>query len=203
MSKGVLTRNNILNEATALASTVGLAGVSIGALAQTLDMSKSGLFAHFRSKEALQIQVLEYAAHRFVADVVRPSLAKPRGEPRMRALFERWLAWGRGESLPGGCIFVAAGAELDDQPGPVRDTLVQLQQQWFDTIATTYRLSAESGAFSSEHTPDDFAQELYGILLSYHHRSRLIRDPDAERRARRAFDRLLASVRTDTARAKS
>ncbi|HWO88225.1 MAG TPA: TetR/AcrR family transcriptional regulator [Gemmatimonadales bacterium] len=194
MSKGSLTREHILGEASALASRVGLDGLTIGTLADSLNMSKSGLFAHFRSKEALQIQVLDHAAERFVASVVRPALSERRGAARVRALFERWLAWDAGNQLPGGCIFVAASAELDDQPGPVRDHLIRLQQQWYDALATTYRHGVEAGSFRADFSAEEFAQDLYGIMLAYHHRSRLMRDPAAAERARGAFERLLAQV---------
>src|SRR3954470_4749744 len=121
MRKGEATRQAILDHAAAQASRIGLRGLSIGQLAEELALSKSGLFAHFQSKEALQVQVLEHAAANFVDRVVRPALAAPRGIPRLRALFEGWLAWG--DSQASGCIFVAAAAELDDQPGPARDRL--------------------------------------------------------------------------------
>ncbi|HXI20661.1 MAG TPA: hypothetical protein VNH46_06230, partial [Gemmatimonadales bacterium] len=121
MSKGLETRDTILHHATQLASKVGLCGLTIGTLAEDLALSKSGLFAHIGSKEQLQILVLERAAHDFIEAVVRPALREPRGEPRIRALFERWLAWDRDGLLPGGCVFVAAASELDDRPGPVRD----------------------------------------------------------------------------------
>ena len=119
--RGTRTREAILARAVAVASEQGLEGLSIGALADDLGMSKSGLFAHFRSKEGLQIAILEMAGARMVDEVVRPALAAPRGEPRVRALFDRWLAWEQSPSLPGGCPFMAASFELDDRPGPVRD----------------------------------------------------------------------------------
>ena len=126
MGKGEITRHAILERATALASRSGLEGISIGHLAEDLGLSKSGLFAHFGSKEALQVEILRFAAERFVENVVRPALAQPRGEPRVRAIFERWIAWDRSHSVPGGCLFVAAASELDDRPGPARDELVRL-----------------------------------------------------------------------------
>src|SRR6266550_690916 len=146
-TKGATTRQAVLERATQLASRVGLGGLTIGTLADELELSKSGLFGHFRSKEALQIQVLDHAAARFVESVVRPALHEPRGEPRMRALFERWLDWGRSSPMPGGCLFVAA------------------------------------------------ATELYGVMLSYHHAHRLMKEPKAEPRARRAFEALLSAAR--------
>ena len=127
-NKGADTRHAVLERAVTLASRVGLGGLTIGTLAEDLQLSKSGLFGHFRSKEALQIQVLDHAAARFVDAVVRPALAQPRGEPRLRSLFHRWLDWARSSPMPGGCLFVAAATELDDQAGPVRDRLELLQR---------------------------------------------------------------------------
>jgi AcrR family transcriptional regulator len=192
--KGELTRNAILDRATSLASKVGLDGLTIGALATDLELSKSGLFAHFRSKEALQLQVLEHGAAAFVELVIRPALAEPRGEPRMRALFEHWLEWAQSSPLPGGCLFVQAAVELDDRPGPVRDRLVQFQQQWIGVIVTSMELGIAAGAFLNVTDPEQFAQDVYGVMLAYHHASRLLRDPRAEARARRAFDALLKAA---------
>ena len=124
MSKGTETRTAILDEAVDIASRVGFGALTIGQLADRTQMSKSGLFAHFRSKEQLQLQALEHAAARFIDCVARPALATPRGEQRARALFDGWLAWLE-DSLPGGCIFIAAAVEVDDQPGSLRDAVVR------------------------------------------------------------------------------
>lgn len=193
MSKGDSTRQAILQRATGLATKVGLGGLTIGGLAEELDLSKSGLFAHFQSKETLQIQVLEYGAAMFVATVVRPALAAPRGAARLRALFERWLAWGQ-STTPGGCLFVAAATELDDRPGPVRDRLVALQREWLEVIAISFQKGVSAGELRADADAAQFAHDLYGVMLAYHHASRLLRDPAAERRARRAFDNLLATA---------
>jgi AcrR family transcriptional regulator len=190
--KGDATREAILDHAVHLARQIGLEGLTIGRLAADLQLSKSGLFAHFRSKEMLQIQVLDNAAARFVASVLQPALAKPRGEPRLRALFEHWLDW---ERRPGGCVFVQAAADLDDRPGPARDRLVDLQKQWLDAIATTARGARREGHFKATLDPEQFAYDLNGIILSYHHTARLLREPDAETRARKAFDALLRAAR--------
>lgn len=198
MRKGDATRHSILDRATYLASEVGLTGLTIGHLADDLDLSKSGLFAHFQSKEALQIQVLEHAAASFTELVVRPALATPRGEPRLRALFERWLEWD--SALPGGCVFVAAASELDDRPGSVRTRLVELQRQWIDVLATSFRKAAEEHHVASDADPAQFAQDLYGIMLACHHHTRLLHDRSARRRARHAFDALLASAKRHPAR---
>jgi AcrR family transcriptional regulator len=191
VSKGERTKTAILDHATSLASQVGLTGLSIGVLADDLDLSKSGLFAHFQSKESLQIEVLDHAAQRFSDIVVRPALQEPRGAPRLKALFERWIAWENDVALPGGCIFVAATTELDDRPGPVRDRLVQLQRDWINVIATSFRKGVDAGLFRAGADPQQFAQDMYGIMLSLHFHRRLMRDREADGRARRAFDALL------------
>ncbi len=195
MGKGEATKRTILDEAARLASQVGLGGLTIGSLATQTELSKSGLFAHFRSKESLQVQVLEHAAERFRERVVRPTFAAPRGEQRLRTLFEHWITW-VDTSLPGGCIFISAGIEFDDQPGPVRDQIAQSQQLWFETIAAIVTDAVESGDLAGDTDPADFAQDLYGVLLAYHLTDRLLKDPDSETRARRSFDRLLRSALT-------
>lgn len=195
-TKGERTRTAILERASDLASQVGLTGLTIGALADDLDLSKSGLFAHFRSKETLQIQVLEHAAAQFVEQVVRPALREPRGEPRLSALFERWLAWDVAPSRRGGCVFAQAASELDDRAGPVRDRLVQLQREWIGVLVTAVRHGVEAGRFRPESDAEQFAQDLYGVMLAFHHAWRLLGDPQAETRARRAFGTLLDQLRS-------
>jgi AcrR family transcriptional regulator len=195
MRKGELTRQGILQHAAGLASSIGLDGLTIGRLADDLDLSKSGLFAHFGSKEGLQVQVLEHAAARFTEVVVRPALRAPRGEPRVRALFERWRRWPKESGMPGGCFFVQAAVELDDQPGPARDRLVQQQRDWLGLIATVVRGAVAEGHFGAEVDPDQFAHELHGLMLGWHHAARLLRDPRAEPRARTAFEALIARAR--------
>jgi AcrR family transcriptional regulator len=192
-TKGEDTRHEILIRGAELAKVVGLEGVTIGRLAEELKMSKSGLFAHFGSKEALQIAILDHTAARFVDGVVRPALACPRGEARLRHAFDGWITWGLG-SGPGGCLFVAAAAELDDQPGPVRDRLVEVQRDWLESLAQIVRSGQRDGRFGADVDPEQVAFELHGILLSAHHAERLFSDPDAVRRARTAFERLLVSV---------
>ncbi|GAA3109573.1 TetR/AcrR family transcriptional regulator [Pseudonocardia yunnanensis] len=191
MGKGDATREAILEEAGGLARQVGLAGLTIGSLATRTGMSKSGLFAHFGSKESLQLDVLDHATERFTAEVVRPALTAPRGEPRVRALFDRWLAW---DSTEGGCPLVAAAFELDDQPGPVRDRLVRDQHAWFDTLATMATICVAEGHFRSDTDPRQFAQDIEGVMLAYHVASRLLADPDAAARAHRGLEALLAAA---------
>src|SRR5687768_15390596 len=113
--KGAQTRQVILTHALGLATKIGMEGLTIGRLAEELGMSKSGLFAHFKSKDGLQVEVLRMASERFIETVTKPALLAPRGEPRVRAIFERWFAWEQSPPLPGGCPFIAASFELDDR----------------------------------------------------------------------------------------
>lgn len=196
MSKGALTRERILDRAVQLASRDGLDGVSIGALATDLGLSKSGLFAHFGSKEELDVEVLRNAAAQFEQAVVRPALRMPRGLPRLRKAFELWLRWINDPARPGGCIFVAAAAELDDRPGRARDYLVEVQQQLLATLARSARLAIEEGHLRRDTDVEQLAFEIYGIVFAYNHARRLLRDRHAEARARKAFDRLLAAAST-------
>ncbi len=192
VSKGEATREVILDAAGELARTVGFAGMSIGTLAASTRLSKSGLYAHFKSKETLQLQVLEHAKARFLREVVVPALAAPRGEPRVRALFENKLRW---NSQPGGCIFVAAASELDDQPGPVRDRVVRDQRDWLDTLAEVCRTGVTEGHFRADTDPAQLAFELDGVMLCHHTCERLLDDRTAGGRARTAFESLLARHR--------
>lgn len=195
MTKGATTRTAILEQAFATASRLGLEGLTIGRLAGEVGLSKSGLFAHFRSKEELQLQVLETAVERFVETVVAPALKEPRGEPRVRALFERWMEWETANFQPGGCIFIATANELDDRPGPLRDRLVAYQRDWLETLATAARIAVQEGHFRPGLDVRQFAYDLYAVILAYHHFSRLLRDPAAEERSRRSFEDLLAASR--------
>jgi AcrR family transcriptional regulator len=203
VSKGQETRQAILGHALRLASQVGMEGLTIGRLADELGMSKSGLFAHFRSKDALQVEVLRTARERFVDGVVRPALAAPRGEPRVRALFERWLAWEHSPPLPGGCPFVAACFELDDRPGPARDFLVQTERDWLETLANVARTAVQEGHFRADLDAEQFAHDVLGITLAYVHAARLMGDPRARARADAAFEALLGAARRPPGRASS
>ena len=195
MSKGEVTRSRIVETALRSASVDGIEGITLGKVAADVGMSKSGLFAHFASKEALQVDVIAAAAQKFTQVVVVPALAAPRGEPRLRALFEHWLEWERNESLPGGCVFMHAAVELDDRPGPARDSLVLHQRRWLETLAKAVRLTIEAGHFRADVDPPLFAFQLYGIVLSYYHASRLFQDPNAKTHVVAAFESLAAVAR--------
>ncbi len=195
MSKGLETKEKILERAYLLASKDGLEGLTIGSLADALSMSKSGLFAHFGSKEELQVAVLQHAAQLFEQQVVVPAFKAPRGEPRVKKLLDNWLEWASGSSAPGGCIFVAAAAELDDQEGRARDYLVGSQRALISTLAKAARLAIEAGHFRPDLDCEQFGFDAYAVILGYHHSRRLLRDPKADARARQSFERLLKAAR--------
>lgn len=193
VSKGEATRQVVLERAVEVASRLGLAGLTIGSLASEVELSKSGLFGHFRSKEALQLQVLAHARQTFTDQVVHPALSAPRGEPRLRTLFEGWIVMCR-ESAPG-CLFVSAATEFDDQPGAVREQLVRDNRDLNESIAQMFRTGVGEGRFKAEADADQFAFELHGLMLGYFHAHRLMGDPSAEKRVRLAFDRMIEDVR--------
>ncbi len=179
----------ILAAAADRARAVGLRGLTIGSLAERTELSKSGLFGHFRAKTSLQLAVLEHERQAFLDQVVRPGLRAERGEPRLRALFEGWMGW---DSRPGGCLFVAAASELDDEPpSPVRDRLIRDERDWLDLLAQVVRGGVTEGHFRADVDPDQLAFELHAVMLGYHHASRLLADPLARDRAARTFELLL------------
>lgn len=193
MSKGEQTRKAVLEAAVDVAASGGLASLTIGSLAERTGLSKSGLFAHFKSKEALQMQVLEAAAEAFVADVIRPALAAPRGEKRIMALFENWLRVSReGRSE---CLFTSAAWEYDDQPGPVRDRLVRMYLDFSDSMAQMFRAGIAEGYFAEGADPEQFAHDMHGVMLIHFQAHHLLGDAKADDRARSAFARLIASNR--------
>lgn len=191
MGKGEETRQAILDEALALSSQVGVSGLSIGALADKAGMSKSGLFAHFGSKEEMQIAVLRESQQRFVDTVVRPALKAPRGVARLRAILTNWLDWTRRAQLPGGCPLNAAANEFDDQPGPVRDAVEAGLADGRRLLANAVRLAVETGELRPDTDIDQFVFEFTGIVLVSMQNQRLFKDKDANRRALDAFERLV------------
>ncbi|MDP2132282.1 MAG: TetR/AcrR family transcriptional regulator [Sulfuritalea sp.] len=191
MGKGEQTRQAILDEAFSLASCVGVGGLSIGVLAERTRLSKSGLFAHFGSKEELQLAVLRESQARFAEVVLRPALRQPRGLARLRAVIVNWLDWTRAVNLPGGCVINAAAAEFDDQPGPLRDevrnALLALRRSLGEMVAK----AIEAGELRQDTDIEQFVFELNGIYQATQQNRRLFNDPDADRRALAAFDRLV------------
>lgn len=190
LHKGQQTRAVILDAALGLASHMGLEGLSIGALAEVTQMSKSGVFAHFGSREELQISVIREYHARFEEEVFFPAIREPRGLPRLRALFERWIRRVSVE-LDSGCIYISGAVEFDDRPGPVRDALVTMVQTWQDALERAIRMAVDEGHLKPDTDPPQMLFEVHGLILALHHDARFLRHPGAVERARRAFDRVI------------
>ena len=194
LHKGQQTRAAILDAALSLASQMGLEGLSIGALAEVTQMSKSGVFAHFGSREELQISVIRQYHARFEEEVFFPAMREPRGEPRLRALFERWIRRVSVE-VDSGCIYISGAVEFDDRPGPVRDALATMVQTWHAALERAIRLAVDVGHLRRDTDPTQMLFELHGLVLALHHDARFLRTPGALERARVGFERIVASVR--------
>jgi AcrR family transcriptional regulator len=192
LGKGPTTRARIIDDAIRLVSVEGLAGLTIGRLAERTGMSKSGLFAHFESRESVELAVLEAAISRFRDDVVLPALREPRGEPRIRALVERWHAWSNDNaSMPGGCLLLQASVELDDRPGPAQELIADAMRQWNEALKRAAAIAVEEGHFRRDLDTALFAFQLQGIVLAAHQAERLLRVPGSAARMRRALDALI------------
>jgi AcrR family transcriptional regulator len=193
--KGERTRTGILDRAVDLASLEGLEGLTIGRLADDLSMSKSGLFAHFGSKEELQLATIESAQNRFVEEVVRPALASPRGYPRLMAICRSWLAYVQREVFPGGCFFAAASFEFDGRPGAVRDAIALAMDAWLETLEKAVRLARDEGHLDPKVDPPQLAFELNALFFGANFAWNLRHDRKAFERAERAIVSRLDAVR--------
>jgi AcrR family transcriptional regulator len=191
MRKGELTRAAILEAALDLAARDGLEGLTIGLLAERMQMSKSGVFAHFGSREDLQIAVVEEYHRRFQEEVFRPAIRQPRGLPRLQALFSNWIKRVTVE-ISQGCVQISGAAEYDDRPGAVREALVQSVSTWRDALLRAARQAIEAGHLRADTDPKLLAFELRGLILALHHDARFLNIPDATETAQAAFERLIA-----------
>jgi len=196
-TKGEQTRAVILDQALQIASKLGLEGLTIGSLADATGMSKSGLFAHFGSREDLQLAVLEHAAQLYGNKVFLPALKIERGLPRLRALFAQWLEWTIASGLPGGCIMISAAAEYDDRPGPIRDAVIANQNRGRAISEKAVRLAIEEGHLRPGTDPEQIAFEMLAIVLASHNYRRLLGDREARKRALTAFDQLVGRHAAD------
>jgi AcrR family transcriptional regulator len=191
MSKGAFTRSRILDEAMKIASREGLQGLTIGTLAETLALSKSGLFAHFGSKEALQIAVLEHTGDRFLQKVAPPVQRAEPGLPRLKAMLQGWLDWIDDPELPGGCPVLGACFELDDRQGAPREKLVALQKGAQARLALLVKEAMAEGHLDRAAPIPQILFELRAMTLAYHTATRVLGDPDARKRTWTAFDALM------------
>ena len=194
MRKGELTRAAILDVALELSSRDGLEGLTIGVLADRMNMSKSGVFAHFGSREDLQLEVVKLYHHRFEQEVFFPSVREPRGLPRLQSMFDRWLARVSVE-IASGCIYISGAVEYDDRPGPIREELVKMVQDWQDALRRAARQAIEVGHLRPDTDAEQLVYEMYGLILALHHDARFLRNAGAVERARRGFERLVENYR--------
>jgi len=193
MAKGEDTKLTVLDAGLDMASQLGLECVTIGNLAKTTNLSKSGLFAHFQSKENLQVEILIYAAQLFSEDVIVPALKIKAGIPRIRALVDNWIQWT--SELTGGCIFVSASADFSDRPGRVREVLLHQQEEWINCLRRIARSAIEAGDFKQDINDDQFAFDLYSLLLGFHLYYKLLDDAETRKHQETALVRLLNSYK--------
>jgi AcrR family transcriptional regulator len=187
--KGASTRDMIVDRAYMIASSAGLEGLSIGPLADAVGMSKSGVFAHFGSREDLQLAVLDLAALRFGEHTLIPALKAGRGLPRLRAILDHWLDW-LGQDR-GGCVLLSAVSEYDDRPGPLRDRVIAHHQRWHGELVRAVGLAIASGELRSDSDAEQFAFEVNAIALAVQHDMAIVGYDAAAARGRRMFERLL------------
>jgi AcrR family transcriptional regulator len=196
LRKGEQTRAAILDAALTLASREGLEGLTIGVLAERMAMSKSGVFAHFGSREDLQIEVVRLYHHQFEQEVFYPSLSEPRGLPRLEGLFARWVSRVSME-IASGCIYISGAVEYDDRPGLIRDQLVEMVLTWQAALQRAVKQAIEEGHLSADTDPQQMVFEMYGLVLALHHDARFIKRPGSIERAQKGFAYLIASRRND------
>ena len=191
LHKGQQTRATILDAALTLAAHMGLEGLSIGALAEVTGMSKSGVFAHFGSRDELQIAVVREYHHKFEEEVFYPALREARGLPRLRALFENWVRRVAVE-IDSGCIYISGAVEFDDRPGPVRDALVTAASAWIEAMKRAVAQARQEGHLKAGVDESQVGFEINGLILALHYDARFLQQPGALERARRGFDNILA-----------
>ena len=190
MRKGEMTRAAILGVALEIASRDGLEGLTIGLLADRMSMSKSGVFAHFGSREDLQLEVIKLYHHRFEQEVFFPSIRETRGMPRLKAMFARWIKQVSVE-IASGCIYISGAVEYDDRPGPIREQLVSMVQAWQGALLRAVQQAIETGDLKPDTDAQQMVFEMYGLILALHHDARFLRMPGSVDRARTGFERLI------------
>jgi len=187
LQKGQQTKAAIVDAALGLATQIGLEGLSIGALAEVMQMSKSGVFAHFGSREELQISVVREYHHRFEEEVFYPALSVARGLPRLRALFDNWMKRTSVE-IDSGCIYISGAVEFDDRPGPVRDALASSVSAWLSAMGRAIEIAIEEGHLRADTDARQMRFEIHSLILALHYEARFLRAPDSLERAVVAFE---------------
>ncbi|WP_341907944.1 TetR/AcrR family transcriptional regulator [Polaromonas sp. YR568] len=188
--KGQQTKAAIVDAALGLATQIGLEGLSIGALAEVMQMSKSGVFAHFGSREELQISVIREYHARFEEEVFFPALREARGLPRLRALFQNWMNRTSVE-IDSGCLYISGAVEFDDRPGPVRDALAGSVRTWLAAMYRAVVQAKEAGHLNSDADEHQMAFEIHGLILALHYEARFLKTPGSIDRAKAGFTNIL------------
>jgi AcrR family transcriptional regulator len=188
--KGEKTKAIIVDAALGLATQIGLEGLSIGALAEVTGMSKSGVFAHFGSREELQISVVREYHARFEQEVFFPAMDVKRGLPRLQALFANWMKRTSVE-IDSGCIYISGAVEFDDRPGPVRDAIASSVRTWLAAMDRAVRQAQESNQLSAQADPSQILFEIHGLILALHYEARFLKSPGSIERALKGFDSIL------------
>ena len=191
LHKGQHTKAVIIDAALGLATHIGLDGLSIGALADVTGMSKSGVFAHFGSREELQISVIREYHTRFEQEVFYPAMQAPRGVPRLRALFANWMKRTSIE-IDSGCIYISGAVEFDDRTGPVRDALANSVMTWQAAMKRAIQQCKECGEIRDDVSEDQMLFEIHGLILALHYEARFLKNPGSIARALTGFDNILA-----------
>ena len=189
--KGQQTKMAIIDAALGLATQIGLEGLSIGTLAEATQMSKSGVFAHFGSREELQISVIHQYFAQFEQAVFYAAMEQPRGLPRVKALFANWMKL-VAEEIQAGCIFISGAVEFDDRPGPVRDALATSVQTWLAAMNRSIVLAKGCGHLRADVDEEQMAIEIHGLILALHYEARFLNKPGSMERAKKGFDNILA-----------
>lgn len=191
LQKGQQTKAAIVDAALGLATQIGLEGLSIGALAEVMQMSKSGVFAHFGSREELQISVVREYHERFEAEVFYPALAAPRGLARLRALFNNWMKRTSVE-IDSGCIYISGAVEFEDRPGPVRDALASSVNTWLLAMRRAIDMAVAEGHLRADTNAAQMAFEIHALILALHYEARFLASPESLQRAWTAFEGIVA-----------
>ena len=202
LQKGQQTKAAIVDAALGLATQIGLEGLSIGALAEVTQMSKSGVFAHFGSREELQISVIREYHVRFEDEVFYPAMAAPRGLPRLRAMFANWMKRTSVE-IDSGCIYISGAVEFDDRPGPVRDALASSVMTWHAAMKRAITVAKHEGQLGADVDEEQMLFEIHGLILALHYEARFLKNPGSIERANRGFDNILARYGAEAGNAAS
>lgn len=206
LHKGQQTKQVIVDAALTLATEIGLEGLSIGALAEVTHMSKSGVFAHFGSREELQISVVHAYYARFFEEVFLPAMTQARGLPRVKALFDNWMKRVAVE-IHSGCIFISGAVEFDDRTGPVREALASAVKTWLAAMHRAVVQAKTQGHLHPEADEEQMAFEMHGLILALHYEARFLKNPVSIARANQGFENILRrygqSVVADSAHSSS